>query len=193
MQSTREQKTSPIVSLHLAYFAVEIILHKAIILALSRRPYEGNIVDVCRNAARERVITATDFVKSLSISQLQSFWYFGVYTWSVLQVHMLTSLDLASGMNLVYIGTFTALLFLTSRTIDEAKFYKGLLGEYRWTLRVTSRAASFVDFAIRQLDTSLLHLERLSPEDIVCNVSNRSEYINELDENNKMEYGGEPV
>jgi hypothetical protein len=77
MESTKSQKTSANGSLHLAYYAAEITLHKAIILSLNRSTYEGTIVDVCRNAARERVITATEFVKGLKPDQLQSFWYFG--------------------------------------------------------------------------------------------------------------------
>jgi hypothetical protein len=72
-------------------------------------------------------------------------------------------------MNLVYIGIFTALLYLTSQTIEETQSYKKHLEEYRWTLRVMSRAANFVDFAVRRLDMSLLHLDRLSSNDIVRN------------------------
>lgn len=70
-------------------------------------------------------------------------------------------------MSLVYIGIFTALMYLTSRSIEEAVFYKTLLDDYRWTLRISSRAVSFLDFAVQRLDTSLLHLENISPEDIV--------------------------
>jgi hypothetical protein len=70
-------------------------------------------------------------------------------------------------MSLVYIGIFTAMMYLTSRSIEEAVFYKTLLDDYRWTLRISSRAVSFLDFAVQRLDTSLLHLENISPEDIV--------------------------
>jgi hypothetical protein len=78
-------------------------------------------------------------------------------------------------MNLVYIGTFTALLLLTSKSIDEATFYKTLLKDYQWTLRVASRAATFMDFAVRRLDTSLLHLDPLPLEDLVQDKPGHSE------------------
>jgi hypothetical protein len=191
MSSSKLQKTSSNVSLHLSYFAAEITLHRAIILFLNRSRCEGTIVDVCRNAARERVITATEFVKSLKVNQLQSFWYFGVFTLSILQVHLLTSAEVASGMNLVYIGTLTALLFLTSKTVKEATFYKDLLKDYRWTLRVTSRAATFIDFAVRQLDTSLIHVDQLLPKDIVCDEFDLSKESHEHNENETEDTDGE--
>ncbi|KAL3446936.1 fungal-specific transcription factor domain-containing protein [Aspergillus insuetus] len=151
LESAKARKKSPIGSLHLAYYAVEISLHKAIILGLQGSSCDPSIVSVCREAARERAVTSIEFVKGLTPEQIQSFWHF------------------SSAMNLVYIGIFTALLYLTSQTIEETQSYKKHLEEYRWTLRVMSRAANFVDFAVRRLDMSLLHLDRLSIHDIVRN------------------------
>ncbi|KAL2802854.1 fungal-specific transcription factor domain-containing protein [Aspergillus granulosus] len=151
LESAKARKKSPIGSLHLAYYAVEISLHKAIILGLQGSSCDPSIVSVCREAARERAVTSIEFVKGLKPEQIQSFWHF------------------SSAMNLVYIGIFTALLYLTSQTIEETQSYKKHLEEYRWTLRVMSRAANFVDFAVRRLDMSLLHLDRLSIHDIVRN------------------------
>jgi hypothetical protein len=94
-------------------------------------------------------------------------------------------------MNLVYIGTFTALLFLTSKTVKEATFYKDLLKDYRWTLRVTSRAATFIDFAVRQLDTSLIHVDQLLPKDIVCDEFDLSKGNHEHNENETEDTDGE--
>ncbi|KAJ0413068.1 hypothetical protein BJY00DRAFT_320157 [Aspergillus carlsbadensis] len=151
LESAKARKKSPIGSLHLAYYAVEISLHKAIILGLQGSSCDPSIVSVCREAARERAVTSIEFVKGLTPEQIQSFWHF------------------SSAMNLVYIGIFTALLYLTSQTIEETQSYNKHLEEYRWTLRVMSRAANFVDFAVRRLDMSLLHLDRLSIHDIVRN------------------------
>ncbi|KAJ0424965.1 fungal-specific transcription factor domain-containing protein [Aspergillus carlsbadensis] len=151
LESAKARKKSPIGSLHLAYYAVEISLHKAIILGLQGSSCDPSIVSVCREAARERAVTSIEFVKGLTPEQIQSFWHF------------------SSAMNLAYIGIFTALLYLTSQTIEETQSYKKHLEEYRWTLRVMSRAANFVDFAVRRLDMSLLHLDRLSINDIVRN------------------------
>ncbi|KAL2829322.1 fungal-specific transcription factor domain-containing protein [Aspergillus pseudoustus] len=151
LESARARKKSPIGSLHLAYYAVEISLHRAIILGLQGSSCDPSIISICREAARERAVTSIEFVKGLTAEQIQSFWHF------------------SSAMNLVYIGIFTALLYLTSQTIEETQVYKKHLEEYRWTLRVMSRAANFVDFAVRRLDMSLLHLDRLSIHDIVRN------------------------
>ncbi|KAL2867438.1 transcription factor domain-containing protein [Aspergillus lucknowensis] len=151
LEFAKAREKSPIGSLHLAYYAVEISLHKAIILGLQGSSCDPSIVTVCREAARERAVTSIEFVKSLKPEHIQSFWHF------------------ASSMNLVYIGIFTAVLYLTSQSIEETDFYKKCLDEYRWNLRVMSRAANFVDFAVRRLDTSLLHLDRLSTHDIVRN------------------------
>ncbi|KAL5343554.1 fungal-specific transcription factor domain-containing protein [Aspergillus crustosus] len=161
LEAAKARKKSPIGSLHLAYYAVEISLHKAIILGLQGSSCDPSIVSVCREAARERAVTSIGFIKGLTPEQIQSFWHF------------------SSAMNLVYIGIFTALLYLTSQTAEEAQSYKKYLEEYRWTLRVMSRAADFVDFAVRRLDMSLLHLDHLSIHDIVRN--NRQNAFDEQD------------
>lgn len=92
---------------------------------------------------------------------------------------VLTNFYSASGMNLVYIGMFIALLFLTSRTIEEATFYRDLLRDYRWTIRVTSRVAKCIDFAVQQLDTSLQHIDQLSPSDVIFKTFEVSKYWNQ--------------
>lgn len=76
MESTKARKKSSTGSLHLAYYAAEVILHKAIIFSLSSTPCDPSVVDVCRGAARERAIASIDFVKSLKPEQIQSFWHF---------------------------------------------------------------------------------------------------------------------
>lgn len=77
-----------------------------------------------------------DFVNRLKPEQLQSFWYF------------------ASKLNFALIATFGSLLWATSPTWEEAEFYKARLSEYRWTLRVSSRGADFMEFAVSVLDSS---------------------------------------
>jgi hypothetical protein len=80
MESTKSRKTSSNGSLHLAYYAAEITLHKAIILSLNRSSCDGTIVEVCRSAARERVVAATEFVKNLKPEHLQAWWHFCMST-----------------------------------------------------------------------------------------------------------------
>jgi len=58
------------------------------------------------------------------------------------------------------------LLYLTSRSLYEADYYHHLLEDYRWTLRLNSAAAPFLEFALQRLDSTLSHLSRISPEDL---------------------------
>jgi hypothetical protein len=80
-------------------------------------------------------------VDKLDQSHLQSFWYF------------------ASKVNFAIIGTFGVLLWATSDSPAEADFYKSQLAEYRWTLRVSSKAAEFMKFTVGMLDTSAVFLK----------------------------------
>jgi hypothetical protein len=80
-----------------------------------------------------------DFVNRLKPEHLQSFWYF------------------ASKVNFGLIGTFGSLLWATSPSAQEAEFYKARLSEYRWTLRVSSRGAEFMEYAVGVLDASAGH------------------------------------
>lgn len=91
---------------------------------------------ITRNAAKARFTSAIDFVGKLEPAHLQSFWYF------------------ASKVNLAIIGTFGSLLWATSDNPEEAEFYKSQLAEYRWTLRVSSKAAEFMKFTVGMLDSS---------------------------------------
>ena len=80
-------------------------------------------------------------VNKLEFSHLQSFWYF------------------ASKVNLAIIGTFGSLLWATSDSPAEAEFYRSQLAEYRWTLRVSSKAAEFMKFTVGMLDASAVFLK----------------------------------
>lgn len=122
-------------SLHLAYFAAEVTLHRAIIRFDSTHMDE-TLRNVTRSAAKARFISAIEFVTRLDPTHLQSFWYF------------------ASKVNLAIIGTFGSLLWATSDNPEEAEFYKTQLAEYRWTLRVSSKAAEFMKFTVGMLDSS---------------------------------------
>jgi hypothetical protein len=93
-------------------------------------------MSICRSAAKTRLISAMDFVNRLKPEHLQSFWYF------------------ASKVNFAIVGTFGSLLWATAPNREEADFYKSRLGEYRWTLRVSSKGAEFMVFAVTVLDTT---------------------------------------
>ncbi len=110
-------------------------LHRAIIRFDSMQMDE-TLRSVTRSAAKARFLSAIEFVARLDPTHLQSFWYF------------------ASKVNLAIVGTFGSLLWATSDNPEEAEFYKSHLAEYRWTLRVSSKAAEFMKFTVGMLDSS---------------------------------------
>lgn len=155
--------------LHLAYFATEITLHRRIIRSLAATeemaaqaagggaggsgpvaasPGAGDpyVQHICRNAAKARLISAMDFVNRLTPSHLRAFWYF------------------ASKTNFALIGTFGSLLWATSPGREEADWYRRRLGEYRWTLSVSSKPGEgkgLTEFAMGMLDISTGLLKKL--------------------------------
>jgi hypothetical protein len=88
-----------------------------------------------------RFTSAIELVNKLEPAHLQSFWYF------------------ASKVNLAIIATFGSLLWATSDSTEEAEFYRERLAEYRWTLRVSSKAAEFMRFTVGMLDSSAVFLK----------------------------------
>ncbi|KAK4665957.1 Fungal specific transcription factor [Podospora pseudopauciseta] len=155
--SSSGSRFSPIGYLHLAYFATEITLHRRIIRSMSALPEDNNpntpsidpyIQHICRSAAKARLISAMDFVNRLTPSHLRAFWYF------------------ASKTNFALIGTFGSLLWGTSPGREEAEWYRRRLGEYRWTLSVSSKpgegtSKGLTEFAMGMLDISTGLLKKL--------------------------------
>ncbi|KAI2608016.1 fungal-specific transcription factor domain-containing protein [Hypoxylon sp. NC1633] len=141
-------RLSSIGYLHLAYYATEITLHRRIIRSLEA---DSQIIDpyvqhICRSAAKARLISAMDFVNRLTHQHLRAFWYF------------------ASKTNFALIGTFGSLLWATSPGREEAEWYRRRLGEYRWTLSVSSKPGEtkgLTQFAMGMLDISTGLLKKL--------------------------------
>jgi hypothetical protein len=135
--------------LHLAYFATEITLHRRILRSLASAPsgvIEPYLLNICRGASKARLISAMDFVNRLTPSHLRAFWYF------------------ASKTNFALIGTFGSLLWATSDSKEEADWYRRRLGEYRWTLSVSSKPGEgkgLTEFAMTMLDISTGLLKKL--------------------------------
>ncbi|TPX18852.1 uncharacterized protein E0L32_011467 [Thyridium curvatum] len=168
--NTPSSRLSSIGYLHLAYFATEITLHRRIIRSMaaadagpngvnpSTPPSGQGAVDpyvqhICRSAAKARLISAMDFVNRLTPQHLRSFWYF------------------ASKTNFALIGTFGSLLWATSPGREEADWYRRRLGEYRWTLSVSSKpgegSRGLTDFAMGMLDISTGLLKQLPEKPIL--------------------------
>ncbi|ROW08402.1 hypothetical protein VMCG_03316 [Cytospora schulzeri] len=159
-------RLSSIGYLHLAYFATEITLHRRIVRSLAQThpppasadgvppptassassAGDSYVLHICRNAAKARLISAMDFVNRLTPSHLRAFWYF------------------ASKTNFALIGTFGSLLWATSPGREEAEWYRRRLGEYRWTLSVSSKPGEgkgLTEFAMGMLDISTGLLKQL--------------------------------
>ncbi|KAG6078981.1 hypothetical protein E4U16_001332 [Claviceps sp. LM84 group G4] len=141
-------RLSSIGYLHLGYFATEITLHRKIIrsLASASSTVDSYVQHICRSAAKARLISSMDFVNRLGPNHLQSFWFF------------------ASKTNFALIGTFGSLLWATSPGREEAEWYRRRLGEYRWTLSVSSKpggSRGLTRFAMTMLDISTGLLKKL--------------------------------
>ncbi|RDW87826.1 hypothetical protein BP5796_03520 [Coleophoma crateriformis] len=134
MGETKARKLSSTGSLHLAYFATEMTLHRAIIRFDTAK--DDSLRPITRAAAKMRFVSAIEFVRRLEAAHLQSFWYF------------------ASKVNLAIVATFGSILWATSDDTKECEYYRSQLAEYRWTLRVSSKSAEFMKFTVGMLDTS---------------------------------------
>ncbi|KAF2429170.1 hypothetical protein EJ08DRAFT_302414 [Tothia fuscella] len=145
MENVKMRKLNSAGYLHLAYYAAEITLHRQILRSLAEET-DGGLINICRSAAQTRLKTVTDFVRSLRPEHLQSFWYS------------------ASKYCFAVVGTFIGLLWITATTKEEAKGYKDKLEEYRWTLRLSSKSAEFLDRAISMLTTSTGLLVKAIPD-----------------------------
>lgn len=141
--------------LHLGYFATEISIHRRIVQSLDPsstvNPY---MLNICRSAAKTRLISAMDFVNRLKPEHLDSFWYF------------------ASASNLSLIGTFGALLMATSPGKEEADFYGSRLREFKWTLGVSGKKAMWVGGAMEMLEANFEMLRGL-PDKGICGAASR--------------------
>ena len=170
--NTHSRKFSSHGGLHLAYYAAEISLHRVLIRATIRYPCDPSMIEICRNAAKTRLLATLQFVSNLKAEHIQAVWYF------------------PSRVNFASIGTFAALLYLSSRSLPEADYYFQLLEDYRWTLRLNSAAAPFLEFALQRLDSILSHLSRTPPKDLFQEYSDRytDEYFDEyVDVNSVMD------
>lgn len=144
-------------TLTLAYFAAEITLHRKIISTLTQdTPKE--LVQVCRTAAKTRLVAAIEFVRDLKNEHTNAFWY------------------TCSTGNLMLIGTFAALLYVTARTKDEAIVFRDCLRNYIWVLRVGSKSFEKAANALNRIHMLLTQIPGLltdeQPREFVAPASN---------------------
>lgn len=144
MDDVRTRKLSSNGYLHLSYYITEIIIHRHVIRSLTPSTPD-HVRSVCRDAAQARLERAMTFVEKLRPEHLQSFWWF------------------AAPKSLALIGVFAALLSATSRSAEEAAFYKQKLDDFHWSLKVRSKGSVVITAAVREMDDGLLDLDPSGP------------------------------
>ncbi|CAK7217749.1 hypothetical protein SBRCBS47491_003276 [Sporothrix bragantina] len=160
MEAVRPRKLCSNGYLLLSYFVTEIMVYRCIVRSLGRRPprFDSDeplaasshqdsaaLVNLCREAAKMRLLHVMRFVEALRPEHLQAFWWF------------------ASARSLAYIRTYVSILWATSRCADEAEYYRQKLDEFRWSLRVRARGVAFVSTALRDMGESLEDIDMSEP------------------------------
>lgn len=137
--------------LQLAYFATELSLHRKIITTIYQQSAKGSnipeeLVQVCRSAAKTRLLASIDFVRDLKPEHIHSFWH------------------CSATSNITLIGTFAALLFISSTSKEEADSFKEHVFNYRWILKISSKGFPQVNDSLQKLDLVLSHIPGLLNE-----------------------------
>lgn len=106
-------------------------IHHRIICQTCNGDADPNLLQICRLAARDRFLSALDFVNSLKAQHLSSFWYF------------------SSSPSFTILISFGNLLLSSAFDPEEKQFYLTKLKEFRWTLKVNGEAgAKFIKPAL---------------------------------------------
>jgi Fungal specific transcription factor domain./Fungal Zn(2)-Cys(6) binuclear cluster domain. len=142
MTSVQPRKLCSNGYLQLAYFATELSLHRKISTVIYQQSMAGNppppeLVKVCRTAAKTRLLGSIEFVRDLKPEHIHSFWHS------------------SAASNFTLIGTFAAILFMSSPSKEEADFYRDQIFNYRWILKISSKGFDQVGEALLKLDLVL--------------------------------------
>ncbi|KAK6895213.1 Transcriptional activator protein DAL81 [Candida tropicalis] len=153
MSSVKPRKLCSNGYLQLAYFATELTLHRKIATVIYQQTKAGNpppaqLIDVCRNAAKTRLMASIEFVRDLKPEHIHSFWH------------------CSASSNFTLIGTFAAILFISSPTKEEADFYREQIFTYRWTLKVSSKGFEEAAEALNQLDIVLSNISGILQDNV---------------------------
>lgn len=157
MEAVRPGKLCSNGYLHLSYFVTEIMVYRCIVRSLARSntpenntarsvdPNSDELLALCREAAKARLLHVMRFVDALRPEHLQAFWWF------------------ASPKSLAYIRTYVSMLWATSKGEQEADYYRQKMDEFRWSLRVRARGVNFVTAALRDMGDSLEDIDMSRP------------------------------
>lgn len=151
MNSVQPRKLCSNGYLQLAYFAAELTLHRKIITTLYQQNIHGSkipdeLLNVCRSAARTRLIASIEFVKDLKPEHIHSFWHS------------------SASPNFTLIGTFAALLFISSTSKEEARDFKEKVYDYRWVLKISAKGFVQIGDSLEKLDLVMNHIPGLLNE-----------------------------
>ncbi|KAB8621891.1 hypothetical protein FH972_026002 [Carpinus fangiana] len=125
-------------SLNLSYYALEVHLHTRIISSISPITTPAELTAICRHAAKSRLLSAMDFVNRLRPMQLQS-----------------SAWHRTAAANFAAIGSFADLLRRSAQDIEEGQWYEQRLREFRWTLGVSARNATWLSPVVGLVDEML--------------------------------------
>lgn len=128
--------------LHLAYWAAQVTLHRALLQVAPQVGLSGEASwQQFRQSALATFDSATAMVNALRQEHLQSFWYF------------------ASSQNLALIGAFGCELWASASCDEERLVVKKALNDYKWALRISAKAADFMRPSVEAVGVMLQALE----------------------------------
>ncbi|RLV91627.1 Transcriptional activator protein DAL81 [Spathaspora sp. JA1] len=145
MSSVQPRKLCSNGYLQLAYFSTELTLHRKIITIIYQQTKSGvtpppvELINVCRGAAKTRILASIEFVRDLKPEHIHSFWHS------------------FSSANFTFIGIFIMILYISAPTREEGQFYHDQILNYRYILKMSSKVFEQASEALIELDLILTH------------------------------------
>ncbi|EGW34514.1 uncharacterized protein SPAPADRAFT_65645 [Spathaspora passalidarum NRRL Y-27907] len=168
MASVQPRKLCSNGYLQLAYFSTELTLHRKIITVIYQQTKNGSpppmeLVNVCRGAAKTRIMASIEFVRDLKPEHIHSFWHS------------------FSSANFTLIGIFATILFMSAPTREESNFYRDQIFNYRWILKMSSKGFDQAAESLTELDLILSRLPGFNDNgEIMSNASEQRQQYYEL-------------
>lgn len=140
------------------------------------RGSDTNTAVACRVAAKQRWLSALQFVDSLKARHLKSFWYF------------------SSTACLTLLISFGNVLVGSAFDSSEEQFYLDKLKEFRWTLKINGEmGAKFMSAAIRSMILDPRELRRVEPAVASSVASTESRSESGFGMSSQAAYGNIPI
>ncbi|KAI1375791.1 fungal-specific transcription factor domain-containing protein [Hypoxylon crocopeplum] len=133
VESVQPRKLSAAGSLHVAYAAAEVALHRALIRILTPNA-PADLAHAVRSGAKSTVQRAVGLLGSLTPEHTGAFW------------------GGATAHQIAVVGSLAGLLWATAETPEEIDWCSKKVDELRWVLRVRGQAAAFMREALRLLE-----------------------------------------